>query len=307
MINSNDIPLGSSPINRAAEHRTDEAWQSEAAVREDALFLLLQGGDPLLTVGEADRGLFWMGPEIKRLGGEAQRLFLGLDKAGSPVFAIELASEFDLEASLIGGQTVPEPLRSAMTFLGPLEANLATTARSLFEWHKSHPHCSRCGAKSESVEAGWKRICPACGAEHFPRTDPVAIMLAVKDDKCLLGRLPGWPEGMWSCLAGFVEPGETVEQAAARELLEEANIKADPATAEFLFCQPWPFASSLMMGLILQAETDDIQTEQDELEAAIWVSRDDARRIIAGEHADIFCPPPYAIAHHILKVWAERS
>ncbi|MEO0722410.1 MAG: NUDIX domain-containing protein, partial [Pseudomonadota bacterium] len=154
---------------------------------------------------------------------------------------------------------------------------------------------------------GWNRACPVCGAEHFPRTDPVAIMLAVKDGKCLLGRGPGWPAGFMSCLAGFVEPGETVEQAAARELFEEAGIVADPAKAEYLFCQPWPFPSSLMIGIIIEAETEAITLDTKELADARWVTREEACAIMAGDHDEIYCPPPMAVAHHIMKVWAERD
>ena len=157
------------------------------------------------------------------------------------------------------------------------------------------------------AEAGWKRVCPNCAAEHFPRTDPVAIMLATHGDKCLLGRQATWPAGFWSALAGFVEPGETVEQAAARELEEEAGIKADPTNAEYLFCQPWPFPSSLMVGIIIEAETTEISTEQDELEAARWITREEARQVLAGTHPDIYCPPDMAIAHQILKEWAARE
>ena len=157
------------------------------------------------------------------------------------------------------------------------------------------------------TEAGWKRICTACQAEHFPRTDPVAIMLATSGDKCLLGRQTMWPAGMWSALAGFIEPGETLEQGAARELYEEAGIVCRPANAEYLFCQPWPFPSSLMIGLLLPAENEDITVDEDELEAARWITRAEAREVLAGTHPEIFAPPPFAVAHHILKEWAGRE
>ncbi len=123
----------------------------------------------------------------------------------------------------------------------------------------------------------------------------------------MLGRQSTWPAGFWSALAGFVEPGETVEQAAARELMEEAGIHADPAKAEYLFCQPWPFQSSLMVGIILEAETTEVSVEQDEIEAAIWITREEARQVLAGTHPDIYAPPAMAVAHHILKTWAERD
>lgn len=319
MINSNDIPLAASPVDRAAHHRTDKAWLDAAITDEGVLIFLMQGGLPLIEGGRrdfqaqigaaadmGDRALVWLGPEALKLGGHDQALFIGKDKAGTPIFALNMKDTFRVEGSLIEGVGDFEAMRSAAATLPAMQANLASTASSILQWHGSHRFCSKCGAESEPAEAGWKRVCPACGAEHFPRTDPVAIMLATHGDKCLLGRQASWPAGFWSALAGFVEPGETVEQAAARELEEEAGIKADPAQAEYLFCQPWPFPSSLMIGILIEAETTEISVEQDELEAARWISREEARQVLAGTHPDIYAPPPLAVAHHILKVWAMR-
>lgn len=305
MTTSNDIPLASHPVNRAAHHRTDTAWLDAAKQRDDALIFLMQKGAPLVQM--SGQNLVWLGPEFSRLEGLEESVFLGLDKAGAPIFAVNMGPSFKLEGSLLQGSGEFTDMRAAAGGLSPMEANLASTSRSLLEWHRSHRFCSKCGAQSEPAEAGWKRVCPSCGAEHFPRTDPVAIMLAVKDDKCLLGRQANWPAGFWSALAGFVEPGETVEQAATRELEEEAGIKADPAKAEYLFCQPWPFPSSLMVGIIVEADTTEVSVEQDELEAARWITREEARQVLAGTHPDIYAPPPMAVAHHILKTWAERD
>ncbi|MEP1143103.1 MAG: NAD(+) diphosphatase [Henriciella sp.] len=305
MTTSNDIPLASNPIDRAAHHRTDPAWLDAAIQSENVLVFLMQNGIPLLE--SSGQNLVWLGPEIAQLPHLRERVFLGLDLANAPIFAVNIGSDFDLEGSLLQGAGDFTDMRAAASSLNPMEANLASTARSLLEWHRSHPFCSKCGSQTDVTEAGWKRVCPACGAEHFPRTDPVAIMLAVKDGKCLLGRQASWPAGFWSALAGFVEPGETLEQAATRELEEEAGIKADPAKAEYLFCQPWPFPSSMMVGIIVEAETTEVSVEQDELEAARWITKEEARQVIAGTHPDIFCPPPMAVAHHILKTWAERD
>ncbi|MEL7108935.1 MAG: NAD(+) diphosphatase, partial [Pseudomonadota bacterium] len=282
MTTSNDIPLASHPVNRAAHHRTDPAWLEAAMMREDVLIFLMQKGAPLVQM--SGQNLVWLGPEFARLDGLEERVFLGVDKAGAPIFAVSMAPSFKLEGSLLQGSGEFTDMRAAASGLSPMEANLASTARSLLEWHHSHQFCSKCGAESEVAEAGWKRICPSCGAEHFPRTDPVAIMLAVSGDKCLLGRQASWPAGFWSALAGFVEPGETLEQAATRELEEEAGIKADPAKAEYLFCQPWPFPSSLMVGIIIEADTTEVSVEQDELEAARWITREEARQVLAGTH-----------------------
>ncbi len=231
----------------------------------------------------------------------------GEDKAGAPVFAIDAPVDFGLDGSLLEGAGDFEEMRAAAAIMPPFDANAAATARSLFEWHRRHGFCANCGAPTDIVEAGWKRACPACGAEHFPRTDPVAIMLAVDGERCLLGRQPGWPAGFFSCLAGFVEPGETVEQAASRELFEEAGIRAPAESSEYLFCQPWPFPSSLMIGLILRAETTEIHVDPTEIEAARWFSREEARQILSGSHPEVYAPPPMAVAHHILKAWAHRD
>jgi len=305
LTTSNDIPLASQPVNRAAHHRTDAAWLEAAMNAENVLVFLMQKGSPLVNM--SGENLVWLGPEFARLAPREEYVFLGLDTAGAPIFSVNMGAAFKLDGSLLQGTGDFTDMRTAASNLSPMEANLAATARSLLEWHRSHQFCSKCGAESTPVEAGWKRVCPACGAEHFPRTDPVAIMLAVKDDKCLLGRQANWPAGFWSALAGFVEPGETVEQAATRELEEEAGIKADPSKAEYIFCQPWPFPSSLMVGIIVEAETTEVSVEQDELEAARWITREEARQVLAGTHPDIYAPPPMAVAHHILKTWAERD
>jgi NAD+ diphosphatase len=305
LTTSNDIPLATNAIDRAAHHRTDDAWLEAAMKSDNVLVFLMQDGKPL--VENSGQNLVWLGPEVAQIGPLEEHVFLGLDLASAPIFAVNIGAAFQLDGSLLQGTGDFADMRAAATTLTPMESNLAATARSILEWHRAHPFCSKCGSQSKVAEAGWKRVCPSCGTEHFPRTDPVAIMLAVKDDKCLLGRQATWPAGFWSALAGFVEPGETVEQAAARELEEEAGIKSDPATAEYLFCQPWPFPSSLMIGIILQADTTEVSVEQDELEAARWITRAEARQVIAGTHPDIFCPPPMAVAHHILKTWAERD
>lgn len=320
MITSQDIPLAQNPVDRAAHHRGDLAWLEAARSNPDVLVLLMRAGEPLLEGGRggiafapgeradgAMRPLAWLGPEAFDLANATREVFLGQDKAGAPIFALDMPADFELAGSRIEGIGAFEDMRSAAQALSPLEANLASTARSLFEWHRRHGYCANCGEQTLIVEAGWKRACPACEAEHFPRTDPVAIMLAHRGDKCLLARNPGWPAGFLSALAGFVEPGETVEQAASRELFEEAGIRSDPARAQYLFCQPWPFPSSLMTAILIPADSEDISVEQDELEAAYWLTRDEVRAMLAGEHPRFFCPPPMAIAHHLIRAWAEQD
>lgn len=303
MTTSNDMPLAAKPVDRAAHRRTDSDWLTAASRKEDVLIFLMQRGQPLVE----DAGLVWLGAQANSLSNDATRLFIGQDKAGAAIFALDMPDNWSLAGSPIAGLGEFQDMRAAIGLMSPMEANCASTARSLFEWHHNHGFCAKCGHASALAEAGWKRICPSCNAEHFPRTDPVAIMLAVKDDKCLLGRGPGWPAGFMSCLAGFVEAGETIEQAAARELFEEAGVRANPESTEYLFCQPWPFPSSLMMGVIIEAETENITIDPKEIQDARWFTRTEARAILAGEHDEIYCPPPFAVAHHILKAWAERD
>jgi NAD+ diphosphatase len=223
------------------------------------------------------------------------------------VFALDLPKAFEIDASLIAGAAAFEDMRAAASLLSPLEANLAATARSLTLWHESHGFCARCGSATGITDAGWKRECPECGTEHFPRTDPVAIMIATKEDRALIGRQKTWPRGFWSALAGFCEPGETIEQCAAREIEEEAGIKCDPSRAKYVACQPWPFPSSLMIAIMIEAETEVIRADTSEIEAAKWVSRADLQKILQGQHDEIFCPPKTAIAHYLLAKFAFES
>ena len=310
------IPLSDVDIDRAGHLRSDEEGLG-AARRDSAVrVLLMQAGSPLChpggggkivrdsLAGPASGGLIWLGGAAFGLGAQGE-VFLGRDKDGDPVFAVDMPASFNVEQSPIAGLGEFMEFRGAVQGMTAFEASAAATARAIFEWHRGHGFCANCGAASEIVEAGWKRTCPSCGREHFPRTDPVAIMLAVSGDKALLGRQKSWPAGFWSCLAGFIEPGESIEQGAARELLEEAGIESDPDRAAYLFSQPWPFPSSLMIGLLIDATSEEITVDPNELEDARWFSRDEVALMVAGQHPDAFCPPPMAIAHHILKAWAS--
>lgn len=229
--------------------------------------------------------------------GSAELFLLGLDGDRPHFVAWDSAA----------GPGEPTPMRSpamiqVLSNLRPEEASTYAGARSLLEWHGRHRHCANCGTATNIIRAGWARKCPNCGVEHFPRVDPVVIMIAEHDGRALLGRGKGWPPGRYSALAGFVEPGESIEEAVAREIMEEAGVRV--GAVRYIASQPWPFPSQLMMACIGEAEGDALTVDPNELEDAIWVSREDVRRVLAGGEGPFLPPPPYAIAFTLLTEWA---
>ena len=236
------------------------------------------------------------------------------DDPEGPRLAVDLGAWAPAEAAPEGAPQ-PHPaappghgfadLRAAAPRLSPLDAELAATARALTAWHASHGFCARCGARSHPSQAGWQRECPVCHAHHFPRTDPVVIMLATHGEAVLLGRSPGWPEGMFSLLAGFVEPGETIEAAARRELWEEAGVRT--AEVGYLASQPWPFPASLMIGARARALSRELTLDPVEIEDALWLTREEAALAFGGRHPRVRPPREGAIAGFLLRAWlADR-
>ncbi|WP_376874631.1 NAD(+) diphosphatase [Albirhodobacter sp. R86504] len=192
-------------------------------------------------------------------------------------------------------------MRSHLGALDPRWGERLATARALALWHVSHRFCAACGTQSDIADAGWRRSCGHCGTAHFPRTDPVVIMLVTRGNSVLLGRSPAWPEGMYSCLAGFVEPGETVEAAVAREVLEETGIFVD--AVRYVASQPWPFPASLMLGMRAEAVSQEITIDPVEIEDAIWMTREELADVFAGLHPKITAPRNGAIAGYLLRQW----
>ncbi|MEI4484739.1 NAD(+) diphosphatase [Frigidibacter sp. MR17.14] len=275
----------------------------------------------LLIRGEGElRSLGLVAADHPMLAGH-EALLIGLDPAGRAVFAADISDwEPGAEQPAMPGsffdpteQWHPEApegcrfaeLRGVMSLLTAFEAEVAATARALLTWHGGHGFCSACGTASVIAQAGWSRHCPSCERQHFPRTDPVVIMLVTRGNSLLLGRSPGWPEGMYSCLAGFMEPGETLEAAVRREVFEETGVRV--GRVGYVASQPWPFPASLMLGCHGHAESTEITVDPAEIEAACWVTREELAEIFAGLHPVIRAPRRGAIAGHLMRLWlADR-
>lgn len=291
------------PYDRAGHLRRDAAWLS-AAIADDARANLLLFHDlkPLLYESGEALQVRWLDGRAHEQAGPANSplLFLGVDAAGGAYFACEIQSPDAFEAF---GRFAD--LRGSGARIPADELPVIGAARSVFEWHRVNQFCAKCGARSEPAEAGWKRVCPQCQREHFPRVDPVVIMVPVLGDRVLLGRQKGWPRGMYSALAGFMEPGETIEEAAARETLEEAGLVVTHVRMHST--QPWPFPHSLMIGAVCDVEADTVRVDDHELEGARWFTREEAKLLLAAQHPECFAPPPFAIAHQILKAWVEAG
>ena len=286
------LPLGftGARLDRADRLRTDPEAFAAAIADPRATCLLLDGIDPVPGSGG---GLMW---EALDPADERALLLLGIDDSGAPRFVREAH----------GGARVDARSRTVMRLLpmlSPEEAALYGGARSLVDWHARHRFCAVCGSPTELFRGGWGRRCASCGAEHFPRVDPVVIMLAEYEGRVLLGRQPGFPPGFFSALAGFVEPGESLEEAVARELFEEAGIAVFDVS--YVASQPWPFPSSLMIGCRAVARGAALTIDTTELEAAMWVDRAEGRAALAGDMgASFMAPPPLAIARYLLEDWA---
>ena len=290
-------------IDRQSENRTDDSLQ---VALEDPRVRIIQsrGGRIYLKLdGEGGFDAYFSRADAAVMGARLDRaVLLGMSDEG-PVVIVPAGTE---------PEELPENIKAiehrsvyVQGLVSPEALGELAQGAALLSWNHNHRYCGRCGSETTMRIGGYKRSCEACGAEHFPRTDPVAIMLAVRGDACLLGRSPHFGPGMYSSLAGFIEPGETIEAAVRREVLEESGIRL--GRVSYHASQPWPFPYSLMIGCFGEALIEDISFDEKELEDCRWFTRDEVKLMIAGSHPDgLNVPPPGAIAAHLIRFWAER-
>ena len=293
-------------LARVAERRTDAAFLAACEADQRAGTFAIGGELVVLKKRRDGADPLFRPDEARALAPTAESVFLGLaEDAGR----FGLALDPDATKALKGNPDFfVTDLRSIAVqgLVGPEHLAPLAEAKALLAWHARHRFCANCGAATKVLQAGWKRECPSCKVEHFPRTDPVVIMLAIDGDRCLLGRAGRFVANMWSCLAGFVEPGESIEEAARRETLEEAGIVC--GEVKYFRSQPWPFPMSLMIGCHARATNSDIKVDREELEDARWFTRDETALMFVGRHPEgISIPPPIAIAHHIIRAWVEEG
>lgn len=288
------MAFAGSPLDRADHIRTDEAALA-GLMNWRARVLLMDG---LLPGVDETGGLVW--GSLADVPEEAELVFLGLLDGKAHFVPVP-------QQGADGPAYAMPRAWALMTQLAPPDLAIYGGARSLADWHARHRFCARCGAPTRLVKGGWQRHCDNCGADHFPRTDPVTIMLVEHEDRLLLGRQPRFPPRMYSALAGFVEPGETIEEAVAREIHEEAGVRVRDVT--YIASQPWPFPSQLMIGCTSVADDPTLNIDTTELEDARWFTREELQAARAAGEAGtdlLYFPRPFAIAHHLVTWWLDR-
>lgn len=294
-LDPSSLALSRAVLDRAADRRRDDEWLEKAWSAPDTQVVLVAGDQ--LGVTPDRQSLRYVAPADTPAG---ERIFLGVDRTegagetvdGRAVFAV--LQEADADEGYAG-------LREIGAVLDDRAAGIAVHSIGLSNWHAAHPRCARCGARTEVVEAGHVRRCPACSATHFPRSDPAIIVLVTdRDDRALLGRAANWRSGWYSTLAGFVEPGESLEAAVRREVFEETGVVIG-SDIQYAGSQPWPMPSSLMLGFYATAETTELVLDNDEITEAHWFTRADL--IAAIESGDVAMPGSISISRRLIEGW----
>ena len=288
------------PLNRAEYERRDADWLAARERDTSSRFLPLRKLDVLLE-GEDPARLAWVSGDAA-VGLDGPRFLLGL-RDGVAHFAVDVSE--DNENLTERGERRFVDVRTAGTLVSAEDAGIAAQARAQVDWHARHGFCSVCGEPTEALRGGQQRTCASCGADHFPRTDPVIIVVVTDGDRCLLGQSHGRLSQMrmFSALAGFMDQGESIEEAVRREVLEEAGIHV--GEVRYHSSQPWPFPSSLMIGCHADALTTDLRPDDVEMLSVQWFERATVRRALAGEDAELRVPASFAIAHHLIRAWTE--
>jgi NAD+ diphosphatase len=301
------IAFSGNPLVRVSEKRSDAAWLAAMRGRADSRVLPLWKLQPLLLGPEnATAGTelgFLEGALANGLGvRDAVEVFLGLD-GETPYFARDISALTDPLAASLASHGHFRDARSAAGLLAPKDIAILGQAKALIDWHNRHGFCAQCGTPTQLADGGYRRLCPVCKAEHFPRTDPAVIMLVTAAERCLLARNKRFAGGHYSTLAGFVEPGETIEEAVRREVYEEVRVRV--GAVRYFASQPWPFPSNLMIGCFAESEGTDIEVDGQEIVAAHWFDKAVVKRLINGESDEVGLPRGDAIASHLIRHWAE--
>ena len=310
--------FSNNPLDRVSYLRSDPEWINKMTTDSKSMFVPFSKGQPFVSTisrltsknaieNEASPAWFPYSFFDNEIIEKSTIIFLGLldDIA---FFAIDLSKIHDAEnqANLKDMGSFEDLMALSSQPIESGELAMLGQAKAIFEWHNSHTYCSRCGEKSNMVEGGYKRVCNHCKSEHFPRTDPVVIMLATYNDHAFLGRQKRFPPGMYSALAGFIEPGESIEEAVARELNEEAGIVIN--NASYHSSQPWAFPNSLMIGCIAESTSEKFKLDEIEIDEGRWFTRTELTNAInVSENSKFFVPPKMAIAHHLIKAFVENK
>ena len=320
MLKNEFVTFSQNFLDRSGNHRSNQEKIDAYRGKNNAKFLIYWRGKLPVTSCSSDK-LCWVGKDHPLVVNCLEApIFLGLED-NKPLFSVNISNwsptGYDMEAAktffdsnVYNHPYLPEnsyfgELRGFMSQISAREAELAVITKGINTWHENNLYCPKCGKSTKITNAGWQRNCVECGAFHFPRTDPVVIMLVTYGNYVLLGRSHGWPDKMYSCLAGFMEPGESIEAAVQREVLEETSVTV--SNVRYFCSQPWPFPSSLMIGCVAEALSKKFLIDTKEIENALWVSKEQMLEVFSGNNKFIYPAREGSIAHFLIKNWLSGN